>query len=199
MKTTIRMLPVFSLILMVSPSYAGPGPYAPSKPSKPLLRKGYSLTIEEIVAGSSAPTTETIDSIFSLFNNTYTWNLHSDVSVKLWEGVGKWPGSYPLALQVFKNGKCIAAERLDFPASSRMTSVVAFSHHDAFVLNLTCKHRHNDYETKCAFSVALLGLRIVNGGPVISDDVVLRMRQAGRIHEAEQNAAGQSATPRESK
>lgn len=196
MKAAGRMLPIFGFIVMVSSLYAGPGPYAPSKP---LPRKGESLTIEEIVAGFSAPTTETIDSIFSLFSNTYTWSLPSDVTVKLWEGIGKWPGSYPLALQVFRNGKCVAAERLDFPADSRMTGLVAFSHHNAFVLNLTCKHRHNDYESKCAFSVAWPGLRIVNGGPVISDDVILRKRQDGQIHESEPGAAGQTATRSESK
>lgn len=190
------MLPVFGLIVMVSPLYAGSGPFSPSKPH---LRKGDSLTIEEIVAGSSSPTTETIDSIFSLFSNTYTWNLPSDVTVKLWEGVGKWPGSYPLALQVFQNGKCVAAERLDFPADSKMTGLVAFSHHNAFVLNLTCKHRHNDYESKCAFSVARLGLRIVSGGPVISDDVILRKRQAGEIYEAEPVGADQPTTAPKSK
>ena len=196
MKAARRILPIFGLIVIVSSLHAGPGPYGPSKPHP---RNGDSLTIEEIVAGLSEPTTDTIDSIFSLFSNTYTWNLPSDVTVKLWEGYGHRPGSYPLALQVFHNGKCVAAEKLDFPADSKMTSLVAFSHHNAFVLNLTCKHRHNDYESKCAFSVARLGLRIVNGGPVISDDVISRKRQAGQIHEAEPVGADQPTTAPKSK
>ena len=95
MKATKSILAVVGIgfhVLLLN-GYAGPGPCLPSEQYP---RNGDSLTIEEIKAGASEPTTKTVDSTFSLYNNTHTWNLTSDTTVKLWEGVGKWPGSFPL-------------------------------------------------------------------------------------------------------
>ncbi|MEO0413697.1 MAG: hypothetical protein AAF226_01945, partial [Verrucomicrobiota bacterium] len=90
-----------------------------------------------------------------------------------------------LALQVFHEGKLVSAEKLDFPASAKKVSLVAFSHHNRFVMNLTCAHRHEDYESQYAFSVDMFKLRIVNGGPVISEEVVEQKKQEGKILQSE--------------
>lgn len=184
-----------SFSLLATQLCAGPKGFGPSEATP---RLSNSLTIEEILRGDLEPTTDSIDSIFSLFDNTHTWKPKPETEIKLWQGLGKWPGHYPLALQVFNRGQLVAAEKLDFPAASKLLDVVAFSHSNMFVLNLTCRHRHEDYESKCAFSVGF-GSRIINGGPVISDDILARKKAASAVYVAEPTAAGQPATSRESK
>ncbi len=186
----VRIFGICSLLL-VSQLNAGPKGYPSSGPSSsaPIIRNADLLTIEEVIEGATEPTAKIVTSIFSLYKNTHTWNPSPDVKVKLWEGIGKWPGRFPLALQVFYKGDCVRAERLDFPGSSKMIDVVAFQHHGMFVMNLSCEHRHDDYESKCAFSVVYLGMRIINGGPVISDDTFHQKRESGRVYEAEETKA----------
>ena len=132
----------------------------------------------DVLLGAKSPDPKNrVGGIFDIFWQTHEWEGVGGIRVRIWEGGGKWPGRFPVLVQIWSaDGKLLDAAELELPAA-RPTRCWAFlqmgSH---MVINLECKHRFHEEEAIYAFRVGMND-RWVPGGPAMAFDTANATRR----------------------
>jgi len=114
------------------------------------------LNRAEVEAGKTEHRKENELGALDRFQMTHCWrNDRSDTTntyeVRMWEGIGMWPGDFPIILQVFDGkGNFVRVDEITIN-SARPTDAWTFYNGWDFVLNVRCEHRFSENPAIYAF------------------------------------------------
>ena len=188
-----RHLIIFGLLSLSSLIASGEPPENPSEVHR---------WKSEVLTGKRLEKPPEPHSIFDFFTLTHEWEGVGDTRLRIWKGVGMWPGKFPVIAQLCdQHGNVLSAEELELPAARPVRCWAFHRMGSHIVVNIECQHRHHPETGVYPFRVTMSN-KVVNGGPVISSEVLEAAHKllpdligvAKGTKKAEQDGTGQPAS-----